>query len=235
MIYVTGDKHGDQEYWEDHIAPFLKSGDTIVIAGDFGIGFFDGRDLSEELFFDNLAAQDYTILFCDGNHENFEKLGRYEISEWGGGKVQFIRPNVIHLMRGEIYTIDDKKIFVMGGANSADKHLRVASKSWWPQEMPSDEEYRNASKNLKNAGYIVDYILTHTAPENTVRYMSHMEKGTDYEMADELPLLGFLQWVEDTVKYDKWYFGHFHLDEELWKNQYVLFEGVRELFTGEAV
>ena len=40
MYYVTGDVHGGQEMWHEKITPFLKPGDTILVAGDFGVGFF---------------------------------------------------------------------------------------------------------------------------------------------------------------------------------------------------
>lgn len=48
MYYVTGDIHGDHVLWKDRIAPLLRPGDTIVIVGDFGVGFFNGRYWSEE-------------------------------------------------------------------------------------------------------------------------------------------------------------------------------------------
>ena len=38
MIYITGDTHGDQERWMQQIHPALRPGDTILIAGDFGVG-----------------------------------------------------------------------------------------------------------------------------------------------------------------------------------------------------
>lgn len=56
MIYITGDTHGNQVMWDACITPFLKKGDTIIIPGDFGIGFFDGMYGSEELFFDYIAG-----------------------------------------------------------------------------------------------------------------------------------------------------------------------------------
>ena len=164
MIYVTGDIHGDQILWDACISNFLKEGDNIIVLGDFGIGFFDGRYWTEEMFYDYLAEQKYTVLFVDGNHENFEKLNSFPVDQWHGGRVQFIRSNVIHLMRGEIYDIDGKKIFCFGGGYSLDKDYRVPGRTWWPQEMPDDGEYRNATKNLEECGFTVDYILTHTAP-----------------------------------------------------------------------
>ena len=99
--------------------------------------------------------------------------------------------------------------------------------------MPDEAEYKNALKNLKAYEFKVDYILTHTAPNDTVEYMSHMGRGIKSAVVEELPLNGFLRWIEDSVEYKKWYFGHFHIDAELWKNQYALLEGVRELKTGK--
>ena len=160
--------------WDACITPFLKKGDTIIIPGDFGIGFFDGMYGSEELFFDYIAGQDYMVLFCEGNHENFEKLNGYEISDWNGGKVHRIRRNLIHLMRGEVYMVNGKKIFVMGGGFSLDKEYRIPGKTWWTDEMPRDEEYKNATENLKKNGFKVDFILTHTAPAYTITYMSYL-------------------------------------------------------------
>lgn len=87
MTYVTGDTHGNQVLWDACITPFMKTGDMIIVAGDFGIEFFDGRYWSEEMFYDYLEEQPYTVFFCDGNHENFHKLNAYEVKEWNGGRV----------------------------------------------------------------------------------------------------------------------------------------------------
>lgn len=232
-MYITGDTHGNQILWDACINSFLKPWDTIMVPGDFGIGFFDGRYWSEEMFYDYLEEQPYTVLFCDGNHENFYKLNAYEVKEWNGGRVQFIRKNVIHLMRGEVYEIDDKKIFVFGGGFSIDKDYRVPGKSWWPEEMPNNEEYETARKHLEACGYKVDYIFTHTAPANTVEYMSRMNMGIKNTVIEESPLIGFLQWVEEKTEYKKWFFGHFHIDRELWKNQIAVLDAIRDMETGE--
>lgn len=39
-----------------------------------------------------------TVLFIDGNHENFEQLNSYPLDVWNGGKVHSIDSNLIHLM-----------------------------------------------------------------------------------------------------------------------------------------
>lgn len=236
MIYITGDTHGDQILWDVCIHSFLKENDTIIIAGDFGMGFFDGRWWSEEMFFDHLEQQNYTVLFVDGNHEDFNKLNSYPVSQWNGGRVHRIRKNVIHLMRGEIYEIEGKRLLAFGGGYSLDKEMRVPGRTWWPEEMPSEEEYTHGIDNLERVGNQVDYIITHTCPRETVEYMASVNRlGINKNVAEELPLTAYLQSIQWKVSYRKWYFGHFHLDRELWRNQYVLLNGIRELESGEWV
>lgn len=99
--------------------------------GDFGLVWNDGK---EDLYWRKwLADRNFTTLFIDGNHENFDLLKRYEVVEWHGGKVQFINDSIIHLMRGQVYEIDRKTIFTMGGGTSIDKQFRKPGKSWWPE------------------------------------------------------------------------------------------------------
>ena len=238
MIYITGDIHGSRRRVETYIESLLKPDDSLLVTGDFGIGFFRDENWSEESedgFFDYLEKQNCTFIFCDGNHEDFNKLNNYTVSNWNGGRVHKIRKNVIHLMRGEVYDIDGKKAFVMGGGYSLDKGRRTCGYTWWPEEMPNNKEYENASKNLKANNYKVDYILTHTAPRKTIVYMSTLGENIKPMVREELPLNEFLQWVEETTEYDKWYLGHFHLDREMRGNQYVLFNEIRELHSGRLV
>ena len=172
MLYTVGDTHGNQYKWVEQIEPILSPSDIILICGDFGVGFWNGRYWSEETFYDFLSEQEYTVLFIDGNHENFDKLNSYPVETWCGGNVHKIRNNnVIHLMRGEVYCIDGNTIFVMGGGYSIDKYRRTEGVSWWSQEMPSEEEYLSALANLDKVGNNVDYIITHTAPSETVYYL----------------------------------------------------------------
>ena len=120
-----------------------------------------------------------------GNHENYDLLAEYPVEEWNGGQVQRVRPSVIHLMRAQVYDIQGKKFFTMGGVSSHDiaggilepddpefeekqKQLEdsealywIKYVSWWKEEVPSEEEYRVAWTNLEKHNWIVDYIITH--------------------------------------------------------------------------
>lgn len=102
--------------------------------------------------------------------------------------------------------------------------------------MPSEEECRNALKNLEEVGNNVDYIITHTAPSETVYYLSTLRSlGIKNDVVEELPLTHFLDEIQRKVTYKHWYFGHFHVDLELWRNQTAVLSCVRELETGRNV
>lgn len=145
------------------------------------------------------------------NHENHDALNALPISEWHGGKVHFITDSIIHLMRGQVYTIEGKTFFVMGGAQSVDKYRRKEGESWWAQEMPSNEEYEEALDNLDRVDNKVDFILTHTAPDKVVELLSR------YVWNNSDKLTQFLQIVSETVDFKEWYFGHFHTDIDMGK------------------
>ena len=235
-IYVTGDTHGNQNKWLKEIDSTLKKGDILIVCGDFGVGFWDGRFFPEEMFYDYLSEKEYNVLFVDGNHEDFDKLNSYKVEMWCGGKVHKIRDNIIHLMRGEVFNIDGNTIFVMGGGYSLDKERRTEGYDWWPQEMPTEEEYDNALTNLSKVDNKVDYIITHTAPFESIYYLSTIRsfqiKGY---VREEMPLTFFLDEIQKSVEYKHWYFGHFHIEYDLWKNQTALISSIRELQTGKIV
>ena len=236
MLYITGDLHGYDRKWVEQIHPVLRAGDMLFVAGDFGIGLFRGELLSEETFYDWIEQQTYTVLVVDGNHENFDQLAAYPVQDWCGGKVHRIRENLLHLMRGEVYTIAGKTFFVMGGGYSLDKAFREEGVDWWPQELPSTAEYDNAVAHLKQCDGYVDYIITHTCPAETVLYLASLDPYTiRKDVVEEMQLTSFLDYVHFKTRYQRYYFGHFHMDAELWRGQTVLFNCVRELESGKVV
>ena len=102
--------------------------------------------------------------------------------------------------------------------------------------MPSEEEYSNALVNLEEVGNNVDYIFTHTAPSEAVYYLSTLRSlGIKNDVFQEQPLTSFLDEIQRKVTYKHWYFGHFHVDLELWRKQTAVLSSVRELETGKIV
>lgn len=230
-IYVTGDIHGNPERLSNINFPVgkqLTKKDYVIILGDFGLIWdYKGESKREKYRLDWLDEKPFTTLFIDGNHENYDRLMQYPKEYWNGGWVQKIRPSVIHLMRGEVFNIDGKSIFAMGGAASHDisdgileigdprikewnkdpsKLFRINHLSWWEQEIPSTAERINAIENLEKVHSTVNFVLSHEAPASTVALLS----GGFYQ-PDE-----YSEWLEELrikIKYDKWYFGHYHEDK----------------------
>ena len=95
MVYVTGDTHGmiDFEkmltFAEKH--PALTKKDYVIVAGDFG-GVWMKKYLAEDLKrYEDLP---FTVLFVDGNHENFDLLYSYPVEVWKGGKIHRVSLHV---------------------------------------------------------------------------------------------------------------------------------------------
>ena len=230
ILAVTGDTHGEEGrflYPEELANKHLQKGDYLFICGDFGYLFDDSY--RERQFLKYLAEDvPYTICFCDGNHENFDLINAYDVTTWNGGKVHIIKtdengtPKVIHLMRGQVYEIEGKRIFVFGGAYSIDKAMRIEGRSWWPQEMPNEEDMSEATRNIEAANWKVDYILTHAAPEETMSIFHP-------EHVHEMPLNGFLEYIREKTQYKHWYMGHLHRDEDVWRHQTILWFSLRNM------
>ena len=228
-IYVTGDIHGsidisklNTKYFSDQKK--LTKKDYLIICGDFGLIWNNSK---EEIYWRKwLNNKNFTVLFCDGNHENHILLNEYPVEKWHGGKTHRIEDSVIHLMRGQVFNIDGYKFFVMGGASSTDKVYRKEGISWWREEMPSIMEMNEGLDNLRNNNNKVDYIISHTCSSDTLRIISNLW-GFTPKPKDELNK--FFDIVEDEVKYKCWYFGHFHEDLKIKDNQTLLYQKVKKI------
>ena len=223
MIYITGDTHGDfLRFSKKSIKKQekeLTEQDYVIVCGDFGLCWTKNRIFEHncEVF----SRKKYTILWVQGNHENYDALEKFPVTEWNGGNVQYISDNIIHLMRGQVYTIDGRKIFTMGGASSHDKERRKEGFSWWASELPTEEELESARKNLVLAENRVDYIFTHCAG-NRMQNIVSPEKERNR-------LTDFLDSLEN-ISFKEWYFGHYHKDLQADEKHVAIFEKVIQLW-----
>ena len=91
MIYVTGDTHGLNDfqkleiYFKEHPA---KKDDVLLILGDCAVLWNERDNYTEEY-----SSLGLTVLFIDGNHENFEMLNALPIVEIFGAKAHKVSPN----------------------------------------------------------------------------------------------------------------------------------------------
>ena len=217
MVYITGDTHGDFSRFTSPAARRLKKGDCLIVCGDFGFLWDGGK--REAATLKKIARLPYTVLFLDGRHENYDLLGEYPAVEWNGGKVQVIEEGLMHLMRGEIYTIEHETYFAFGGGESPDPGLRSDAKTWWEEESPTAGEMLAARRRLQEAGNKVDYILTHEPSGKARGYMSGRGEALNGVNV-------FLNTLEDTVEYRRWFFGCLHLDKPMSKRHLAVFRDI---------
>ena len=77
MIYLTGDIHGNIDLKKLNMRNFPKQkelaiNDVLIILGDFGL---NNKSIKKEKhYLDWLNSRNYTTLFVDGNHEEFNHL-----------------------------------------------------------------------------------------------------------------------------------------------------------------
>lgn len=128
-------------------------------------------------------------------------------------------------MRGEIFTLEGKTFFVMGGGESEDRNMREEGISWWEAEMPNGEEIKNAEDNLKDSEYKVNYILTYEAPAIAKDFM----KLHTNEAARISPLNTYLQNLTKDIDYYHWYFGSLHTDLQISKKMTAVFSKIYEI------
>ena len=239
-IYLTGDCHGDFRRLLDPRFSGADKNDYLIVCGDFG-GIWSGAQWEEEML-DRLERElPYTLLWIDGNHEGFDHLKSYQAEYWNGGMVQYIRPHVIHLMRGQVFEIDGKSIFAFGGASSHDiagvilepddpdfkkkkKKLdqgwypyRVNHVSWWKQELPSEEEMQEGIENLAAHDNKVDFIVTHCCASSTQTLLGGGLYKTDI-------LTEYHEKIRQNTSFKKWFFGHYHDNRNVNMEEILIYE-----------
>ena len=218
MIWVTGDTHGQKDFAKlkrfanEH--PELSNDDYVIIAGDFG-GVWDERTLEGDL--KHYQELPFTILFVDGNHENFDLLNAYPVGIWNGGKVHKIKPDIIHLMRGQVFTIEGKRILAIGGADSRDKGRRLeyekdaGRKVWWAQEQIHRNDITEADKNLRKYGNKVDYAITHCASADVCEEMLSITGNERFRPHVSEKFLREI-FTNQEFRFDQKFCGHYHYD-----------------------
>ena len=153
-IFATGDTHGNFEQFRPEYFPEgreLTREDVVLQLGDFGgVWFGDERD-DETL--DWLEKLPFTVAFVSGNHENYDALKSCPTEIWHGGRVQPIRPHVLHLTRGQIFELAGLTFFTMGGASSHDIEDGILS-----LDDPNFERKYRLLKRKERARFRIDHL-----------------------------------------------------------------------------
>ena len=249
MIYITGETHG--EFGRFSNKTLKRKGmeftekDFVIVCGDFGLCW--EKDGTFDYWCKQLGGKNFTILWVQGNHENYDMIAEYPLERWHGGNVRHIvRDKVILLERGQVFEIEGKKFFTFGGASSHDVQggildrndgdyrqklrkavdsglpFRINHLSWWKEELPDKKEMWEGLKNLAAHDYKVDYVITHCCATGV---QEELDKGPG-KLYETDHLTDYFQEIEEKIQYDHWYFGHYHMDCKVNEKHTVLYHGL---------
>lgn len=233
-IFITGDTHGSYDMTKLSRRHFqegktLTKNDYVIICGDFGCVWGGELEKSDKWWQNWLDEQPWTTLWIDGNHENHDLLQTYPVEQWHGGRIHKINNSIYHLMRGEVFTINDKTIFTFGGGYSTDRAYRKEGVSWWKGELPTHEEVNYALQSLEKYNNHVDIILTHDAPRDIKEYLGFYNLcdmsvyGEEYE-----DIHSTLYFFKKHIVFQDWYLGHYHIDKDI-GNMHILYNEIIEI------
>lgn len=220
MVYVTGDMHGDEDRLYSKEFRKLKAGDTLIVAGDFGFVWNNCRE--ERKLLKYLGSRKFNICFVDGPHDNLELIYKSRETVWKGGRVHRISRNLFHMCRGQIFNIEGMSIFTFGGGESPDKEIRFEQDKWWRQELPTPWEMQEGAENIDNAECNVDVIITHEPP-SLVKSGMLLRAGKEDNVST---LNGYLEELNRSCKFKKWYFGWAHEDRTITPVHTAVFQDI---------
>lgn len=228
-IFITGDVHNSIDVTKLSTKNFpeqkeLNREDIVIVAGDFGFPWVYGESPEDAYWLDWFTERNYTLVFADGNHENFDALYEYPETVFRGAKCHQLRENVFHVKRGEVLEIGKHKILFMGGAESVDKAYRREFTSWWSQEIPTKEEWDNCFENVSKANIIVSHDcptsvtdIIYEGHDNSPFSVTYRKPpSTVNRMFEEL----LYKIKEENIPIKNWFFGHHH------RNQVINYEGI---------
>ena len=229
-VYITGDKHGD--YGEVAMwcaARGTTKDDLLIVLGDNGVNYYgEHKDKRLKEYLEEIPI---TFFMIKGNHDQRPSRKLYHIAPedahpllCGTCLVEDDYPSLLFsaMYGGYQFRLENgiwRKAFVLGGAYSVDKWYRLDMQAsgyknyrWFADEQMTSYEMREADEMMDSFG--PDIILSHTCPE---RYIPSdlLLRGIDQNMVDRT-MERWMDRVEQSISYEKWYCGHWHTDRSVY-------------------
>ena len=250
MIYITGDCHGNFGRFTKRQRiklPFSPGkNDYVIVCGDLGLLWAKDKEFEYNLKW--LSSLPFTLLWVQGNHENYNMIAEYPVEMWNGGKVRHIvRDSIILLERGQVFHMEGKSFFTFGGASSHDIQggildrtspdfrknkkrairsglpYRIRNESWWEQELPSEVEMQEGRKNLSRVDYSVDYVISHCLSDSMQDELEDYYGGGP-RLYEQDVLTNYFDELEGKLQYRVWFCGHYHVNLWLDEKHMILYK-----------
>lgn len=166
MILLMGDVHGEWSKIKHQIKTKNISKCVIIQIGDFGLGFKNKTHENKQLndLNDFLKSRDIFLHVFRGNHDDPEYFSNFKE----------IKSNILLLPDFTVINIDNLNILIIGGGVSVDRKIRQendlinGTKTWFENEVVNYKKINDIKINYDE----IDYILSHTAPNNFVQIMT---------------------------------------------------------------
>lgn len=159
QVILVGDIHGDR----DAILRAYKSAvehnaKHLVFMGDFGLSWRNDTPCNT-MEFARVQAKKTGVMthILLGNHENWN---------WHEINQSFNDVHLKLLDRSGVVWIDGHPVAYQAGGCSIDQHFRTPGKSWWPEELPTEDDYRALQLAIDQAlemgkGHDIQLFLAH--------------------------------------------------------------------------
>ena len=221
---VRGDCHGNFTWINNINKEFYSPEDTgIILLGDAGFNFFLNK--SDEKIKRLVNEYGYKIYCVRGNHEQRPQLipnmkCKYDYNVDGMIFIEDEYSNICYFRDFGIYTINNYKCAVIGGAYSVDKWYRLArgnfteetnipSKSGWFNDEQLTEDERFECEN-KMAGRTFDFVFSHTCP--IIYQPTDLFLGFVNQSKVDNSMEIWMDKLRQNMNWSIWLFGHYHAD-----------------------
>ena len=212
---ITGDTHGRVEdrlrCIRDNMPEYKPEETAVIILGDAGILYYlNKKDTTHKK---QISAYGYTVYCVRGNHEARPRDAGLKMvnDDFVGGPVWIDEefPLIRYFADWGIYTILYRRVLVVGGAYSVDKHYRIQNGwKWFPNEQLTEWEMDACLRNAKYDAF--DFIFSHTCPlsfQPTDLFLGCIDQSTVDNSMEK-----WMDKLRESVQWNIWCFGHYHRD-----------------------
>jgi hypothetical protein len=253
----VGDTHGSYDVSKIFkLKNVLTADDHVIVLGDFGVCWDNnGSDSKVRNFWNRLKCK---TLFIDGNHENFDLLNNYPVSNWNGGKVHEIGKKITHLMRGQVFEIEGKTFFTFGGAAShdcgsaMDAVITMRLDEFHTRDFKADYDnllkYQQRESRVPGKSWWAAEVPTPEELAEAKANLARFGNKVDYVLTHtgssrvhrhlgftpnghpwDRNLITFFDWLEENVEFSHWWFGHFHRDFVYDEKHTGFFDAIKDI------